>query len=165
MPTTSPRTFSSGPPELPGLIAASVCSMFCRLPLTPPSGRAERRDDADGHGVAQAERVADRHDPVARLHLLRVAELRFLQRRRRHLGQLDQRAVGQRVAADDLRRVAFRPAVAEEADLDVFRVFDDVVVGEDEPALVDDEAGARAPASPGRRPHLCGRWRPRGLRP
>ena len=27
MPITSPRTFSSGPPELPGLIAASVCSI------------------------------------------------------------------------------------------------------------------------------------------
>ena len=26
MPTTSPRAFNSGPPELPGLIAASVCS-------------------------------------------------------------------------------------------------------------------------------------------
>ena len=31
-----------------------------------------------------------------------------------HLGQLNQRAVGQRVAADDLRRVALRPAAAEE---------------------------------------------------
>ena len=28
MPMTSPRTFRSGPPELPGLIAASVCSML-----------------------------------------------------------------------------------------------------------------------------------------
>ena len=27
MPMTSPRTFRSGPPELPGLIAASVCSI------------------------------------------------------------------------------------------------------------------------------------------
>ncbi len=26
MPTTSPRMFTSGPPELPGLIAASVCT-------------------------------------------------------------------------------------------------------------------------------------------
>ena len=26
MPTTSPSAFTSGPPELPGLIAASVCS-------------------------------------------------------------------------------------------------------------------------------------------
>ena len=28
MPTTSPRTLSSGPPELPGLMAASVWSML-----------------------------------------------------------------------------------------------------------------------------------------
>ena len=29
MPMTSPRMLSSGPPELPGLIAASVCSTSC----------------------------------------------------------------------------------------------------------------------------------------
>ena len=35
MPITSPRTFSSGPPELPGLIAASVCSIsFWRPSVT-----------------------------------------------------------------------------------------------------------------------------------
>ena len=38
MPTTSPRTFSSGPPELPGLMAASVCSIGCSRPATPLPG-------------------------------------------------------------------------------------------------------------------------------
>ena len=44
-------------------------------------------------------------DPVARLHLVGVAELDLLQRLFGLLGQLDQRAVGERVAADDLGRV------------------------------------------------------------
>ena len=37
--------------------------------------RAVGADDADADGVREAERVADRHHPVARLHLRRVAEL------------------------------------------------------------------------------------------
>ena len=32
MPTTSPRILNRGPPELPGLMAASVCIMLIRLP-------------------------------------------------------------------------------------------------------------------------------------
>ncbi len=32
MPMTSPRTLSSGPPELPGLMAASVWITFCQRP-------------------------------------------------------------------------------------------------------------------------------------
>jgi hypothetical protein len=39
MPTTSPRTFSSGPPELPGLMAASVCSMSIVRPVATGKGR------------------------------------------------------------------------------------------------------------------------------
>ena len=96
--------FSSGPPELPGLIAASVCSTCGRAPFGDGERTLERADDADADGVRQAERVADRHHPVARLHLRRVAELDFGQRVVRLLGQLDERAVGQRIAADDLAR-------------------------------------------------------------
>ena len=61
----------------------------------------------------------------------------------RHFSQLDQRAVGQRVAADDFCRVSLslRPA-PNERHLDVLGPFDDVVVGEDEAGFVDDEAGA-----------------------
>ena len=35
MPITSPRVLSSGPPELPGLIAASVCSISTPVPGWP----------------------------------------------------------------------------------------------------------------------------------
>ena len=39
MPTTSPRMFSSGPPEFPGLMAASVCSMSSDRPVETGNGR------------------------------------------------------------------------------------------------------------------------------
>ena len=47
MPITSPRRFSSGPPELPGLIAASVCSISFERPSVTRNGRARRADHAD----------------------------------------------------------------------------------------------------------------------
>ena len=107
MPMTSPRMLSSGPPELPRLIAASVWIMSStRVP--PPT----ERDAICGRPTAlttptvtvfsSVKRIADRHDPVARRHLRGVAELDLGERRARHLGQLEQRGVGQRVAADDL---------------------------------------------------------------
>ena len=39
MPTTSPRAFRSGPPELPGLMAASVWIMSCERPVATGNGR------------------------------------------------------------------------------------------------------------------------------
>jgi len=39
IPMTSPRRFSSGPPELPGLIAASVCSMSFDRPSVTRNAR------------------------------------------------------------------------------------------------------------------------------
>ena len=65
------------------------------------------------------------------------------QRMLRHLRQLDQRAVGERIAADHLGGVGVVVFVAEELHFDLGRVLDHVVVGEDEAVLrVDDEAGA-----------------------
>ena len=40
--------------------------------------------------------------------------------------------VGQRVAADDLGGVAFGAAAAEQADADVVRAFDNMIIGQDE---------------------------------
>ena len=92
--------------------------------------------------MREAERIADRHDPVARLHLRRIAELHFDQVALL-LDELNQRAVGQRIAADDLGLVIDVVVFAEEVDFDLGRAFDDVVVGEDvAERLVDDEAGA-----------------------
>ncbi len=64
---------------------------------------AERADHADRDGMVEAERIADGHHPVAGLHLFRVAEAGFRQRAAGLFGQLDQGAVGQRVAAHHLR--------------------------------------------------------------
>ncbi len=42
-PTTSPTAFTRGPPELPGLMAASVWIMSTYRPAWPAEGRTERR--------------------------------------------------------------------------------------------------------------------------
>ena len=68
----------------------------------------------------------------------------------RLFGELNQRAVGQRIAADELRRVRLVVVFAEERDLDLGGVLDHVIVGEDEAVLADDEAGARGARSSAR---------------
>ena len=143
-PITSPRTLSSGPPELPGLIAASVWIIGCSRPgigkngrpiaLTTPTVTVWPRLKGLPMAITQSPGDICSESP----------NLRRLQLELRLLGQLDQRAVGQRVAADDLRRVELVVGRVEEADLDLGGALDDVVVGEDEAGLVDDEAGARA---------------------
>src|SRR5215207_1319022 len=127
MPTTSPRTFNSGPPELPGLIAASVCSIGCSRPRTPPSGRpsAEITPTVTVWLKLNGLPMATTQSPGC----ICAESPNF---------------ASCSVATDDLRRVALRAAAAEQADADVVGVFDDMIVGEDETGLVDDEAGAGA---------------------
>ena len=75
------------------------------------------------------------------------------------LDELDERAVGQLIAADQLRRI--EPlVVAVERHLNLRRALDDVVVGQDEAVLADDEAGAGCarhlrPAAIAARPGSC----------
>src|SRR4029079_16055499 len=80
----------------------------------------------------------------------RVAEARFGHLRGGALlDQLDERAVGQRIAADHARFVAVLLVafLAVELDADLVGVLDDVIVREDQPgAAVDYEAGAGAGA-------------------
>ena len=59
-------------------------------------------DDADGRGPAEAERVADRDDRVADLHLVGVAERERRERARVRV-DLEDGDVGRRVLADDGR--------------------------------------------------------------
>ena len=102
----------------------------------------QRRDDAGGHGAAQRERVADRHDPIADARPGRVAELH-----ERQTGRLDleQRQVGGGIAADQPRRVL---ATVGQGDADRLHRGasrtggDDVVVGDDVTIGRDDEARA-----------------------
>src|SRR5262249_18414394 len=107
-------------------------------------GPLHRADYADGDRPSLAERVADRHHPVARGHLRRVAELRLRQRVVRLLRELDERAVRQRIVPDQLRVVALVRVFAEERDLNLRGAVDDVVVREDQAVLADDEAGPRS---------------------
>jgi hypothetical protein len=70
-------------------------------------------------GVLEAERVADRDDPLADLQAVGVSELHRRQIRRAL--HLDERDVGLRVAADDLRLVLL---AGRQADEDLVGVLD-----------------------------------------
>ena len=99
---------------------------------------AARRDDAGGDRRAEAERVADRHHPVADAGPVAVRPLDGREGSPSLL-DLEQRQVGLGIAADQLRRVV---ALVAERDRDLVGVGDDVVVGHHEAARVDDEARA-----------------------
>ncbi len=81
IPITCPEALSSGPPELPGLIGASVCST---LSIVKPFGRRylalQRRDHAGGERAFQVERVADREHRIAHLDRAGVTEGEWVQR-------------------------------------------------------------------------------------
>ena len=96
-----------------------------------------RRDDPGGDAAAEAERIADRDHPVADLSGAAVAESDIGQRLVRRDSQ--HREIGARVAADNLGRVL---AVVLEDDLDLRRLADHVVVGDDDTGGVNDEARA-----------------------
>jgi hypothetical protein len=122
---------NSGPPELPRLMAASV------VERTGVDVAAARRDDARGHGAAQAERIADRHHRLADAHLGGIAELDI----RQGLVALDleQREIGLLVAAHQL---GLELAPVGQRDGDLVGLAGDMVVGDDPAGRVDDEAGA-----------------------
>ena len=74
-PITRPSSSSSGPPELPGLIGASVwMTESIEKPLGAWISRPSAGDDALGGGAVEAERVADRDREVADAHAARVGE-------------------------------------------------------------------------------------------
>jgi hypothetical protein len=97
--------------------------------------------------MRQAKRIADRHHPITRLHLAGVPELGGRQLARRLFEQLQERAVGQRITSDDLRLVVV-VFLIEELNLDLRGAFDDVVVGENEAILADDEPRTRRLGEP-----------------
>ena len=105
-------------------------------------------DDAGRNGLLQAEGTADGHHPFADLQVRGAAQAGHGQVA---LGlDLDQGQVGLRIAADDL---GLELALVLEFYLDVVGVFDDMVVGDDVTALVNDKPGAD-PALPA----LLGRY-------
>ena len=77
MPMTSPRRLHSGPPLLPGLMAASVCRKswkrtrgVAQLQVAAALGA----DDAEGDRVAQPEGTAHGQHEIADLHAVAVAQ-------------------------------------------------------------------------------------------
>ena len=138
-PTTCPPMSTSGPPELPGFTAASVW-----MKSNPGADGLERRalpaHDPERHGLLEPERVAEREHELPDREPLGVAEREHRQR----LGgvHLDQGQVHAPVPADD---GAGEPPARGEPHLDRRRALDDVGVGHDVAARVNDEARAERP--------------------
>ena len=141
MPMTSPRMFSSGPPLLPGLMAASV--WMKRWNCFADIGAIHGADDSGGDRFLEPERRADGHRPVAHLHALGIGDGDGLQGMVRV--DFQDGDVGFAVEADQLG--AIFGIVAVELHLDVvdgiaFLGRDHVLVGDDVAVLIDDEPGA-----------------------
>ena len=102
-------------------------------------GARQGRDDALGHGLADAEGIADRQSEVADLDGVGIAQLQH--RKGRVLGGLDpqDREIAARVAQQD---VGGKLAPVGKRHLDLVHVLDDVVVGHDEAGRIDDHARA-----------------------
>ncbi len=111
----------------------------------------ERRDDSGGDGSAEAERIADRHHPVADPDRLRIAEA---DERQIVALDLEHGEVGRGVAPDQgrLELAAVRQGHGDLLDRGAGpRRRDDVVVGDDVAVGRDDEARAERAAALGDR--------------
>src|ERR1700727_2337406 len=75
MPTTLPAISTSGPPELPGLMAASVWMKRWNWLLATPPGPGASSMERSLPDMIPAEGVSDGEDPIAYLCAGRVAEL------------------------------------------------------------------------------------------
>ena len=137
MPTTSPAAVTSGPPEFPGLSAASVWMTLSISRPDPGAQRtAERADDARSDRALKAERVADRDDQLADPQPARIAEPREggrLALEPQH-GKI---RVG--VVADQSRRES---APVGKGRLDLARAADHMAVGQNIRVGGKDDAGA-----------------------
>ena len=97
---------------------------------------AAGRDDTDGHGAAEAERIADGNDPVADADVFG----RKLDEGQIGAFDLDHGEVGALVGADDGRRSVSLPS--SKVTVTLVASCDDVVVGDDIAVSRNDEAGA-----------------------
>ena len=102
MPIISPLELRRGPPELPGLMAASVWIMSRMMVVFVLIGPAEGRDDAVGQGAVEAEGIADGQDLLPDLEPGRIAEGDGLQGLAPEGGRRDEGQVVFRVGALDL---------------------------------------------------------------
>jgi hypothetical protein len=91
-------------------------------------------DDAGRNRMVQAEGIADSHYPIADPELIGISE--FYQLKPFPGFNLDQSQIGLGVPADDF---GIEFLVVCQGDLDFIGVFNDMVVGQDMPFLVDNE--------------------------
>jgi len=144
MPTTSPCDETSGPPELPGLSAASVwMTSSISRPERDRNDRPKSGDDARCHGRFEAERIADGDDQLTAPEQLGIAQRRRRQRHRR----VDpyERQIGIGVVADDPRNQA---AALHRSDVDARGAIDDVAVGQHQPVGRHDDPRPGAAVAP-----------------
>ena len=136
MPITSPREDTSGPPELPGLSAASVwiTSSIIR-PVVARRLRPERGDHARGHRRLEAERIADGDGKMPAAEQLGVTQRRERQAARGVGTQ--QCEVGVRIDAEQARLAGAAFGVGQ---ADVARATDHVGVGQHQPVGRDHDA-------------------------
>ena len=101
-------------------------------------GARQRRDDAVGHRLADAERIADREHDVADQQFIGIGKI---QRREFLFGifQAQDRQIGAAVLQHDL---GLEFALVRQRHLDLIGAFDDVVVGHDQTRRIDHHAGA-----------------------
>ena len=128
MPITAPERSISGPPELPWLIAASVCSALLIAKLFGAEiWRWIGGDDARGQRAVEPERVADGDDGVADLDARGVTERQRVQGARGEV-DLEDGEVGRGVRADDPRA---HVVAVRERDAHALLALDHVLVGQD----------------------------------
>ena len=141
IPMTRPSRSSSGPPELPGLTAASI--WMSPVQDLVAARRLERAvqpgDDAGADRAAEPERAAH-GERLAALLDAPLAEHRRDEAGWRFDGA-DDRDVVLRLGADDLAR---RLGPVGEGQPDAGRVADDVEAGQDVAVEIDDDAAAEA---------------------
>ena len=140
MPMTLPDESSNGPPELPGLIAASVwmtsCSVLFSVEIVRCSAETIPDVTVGVPSSASALPIATTESPTSTV--FGVTELHDRQVRQNDLHDGE---VVLRVDADDGRR---RGARVGERHLDRERVGGDVRVGDDDAVAGDDEPGTGA---------------------
>ncbi len=150
MPTTSPWALTSGPPELPGLMAASVWMNWPgeRRSAANGIGTVQRADDAARHGEAKSQRIAECEYGLAGMQLRGISQ--------RHAGQvgsvdLDDGKIGERIGTDQLRR---EDSAIGHGNANVHRTVDDVVVGHDVAIGRNNDTAAQTVLNVGLRSHV-----------
>ena len=143
MPTTSPREETSGPPELPGLSAASV---WITSSISRPLRERSERPSAETTPVVtvelEAERIADGDHELAALELFGIAKRRRRQGHR--FVDAQQREIGIGVVADEPRPQFLAVGRGDVNACGGTERAGDVTVGEDQAVRRQDDAGAGA---------------------